>query len=204
MLQVLIELFWNIRDGYPIQSWLVWTNQRMCQPLSKIQPLVEYGIKTVRSGPWQVTTLERGRAYKMYHCIWLVKCWNCEKTSEQPVSHLCAFLCLGVQWEPFPSALFAPFTSCNSQSVFTDVVKDWLTMHFSVLPMLHEPSPLGGEASKRKVHNRSNHWMTWQQLATNLEKQLGNMFKWMWLGGLMPTPTTLNTDLLDLVHSMTL
>ncbi len=65
MLKVLIKLFWNIRYGYPIQSQLVWANQRMCQPLSKIQTLVEYGIKTVRSEPWQVVILERGRAYKM-------------------------------------------------------------------------------------------------------------------------------------------
>jgi hypothetical protein len=73
-LEVLINLFWNIREAYPIRLQLVWANQRMCQPLSKIQPLVEYLMKTVRSGPRQVTILERGRAYKMYHCIWLVKC----------------------------------------------------------------------------------------------------------------------------------
>jgi hypothetical protein len=123
------QLFWNIRDSYPIRSQLVWANQRVCQPLSKIQSLVEYGIKSVRSGPGQVTILERGRAYKMYHCIWLVKGWNCEKTCKQPVSHLCAFLCLGVQWEPFPSASFAPFASHNSQSAFTAIVKDHVTMH---------------------------------------------------------------------------
>jgi hypothetical protein len=44
-------------------NWFGQPNQRMCQPLSKIQPPVEYGIKAVRSWPWQVTILERGRAY---------------------------------------------------------------------------------------------------------------------------------------------
>jgi hypothetical protein len=34
----------------------------------------------VDNGMWQYLKWER--AYKMFHCISLVKCWNCEKTSK--------------------------------------------------------------------------------------------------------------------------
>jgi hypothetical protein len=49
---------------------------------------------------------------------------------------------VALQLEPFPSASFTPFSSHNSQSAFTDIVKDCLAMHLDVLLILCEPSPL--------------------------------------------------------------
>jgi hypothetical protein len=60
------------------------------------------------------------------------------------VSRLCAFLCLTKQPERFPSPSFAPFAGCNSLSVFTAIVEDWVPMRLAVLPLC-EMSPLSGE-----------------------------------------------------------
>jgi hypothetical protein len=51
------------------------------------------------------------------------------------VSHLCAFLCLTKQPEPFPSPSFAPFAGCNSQSAFTAIVDALVPMRLAVLPL---------------------------------------------------------------------
>jgi hypothetical protein len=111
-------------------------------------------------------------------------------------------LCFDVLWqEPFPSATFTPFSSCNSQSAFTDIVKDHsAAMHLDVLLILCEPSPLWGEASKRKVHNMANYWMTWQWLTTNLKSNLVIDLNEWGLGGLELAPTTLDTLSSGLVH----
>jgi hypothetical protein len=92
------------------------------------------------------------------------------------VSHLCAFLCLAVQWEPFPLASFAPFSSHNSQSAFTDIVKDHLVMHLDVLLIICKPSPLveGRQVKGSFTTWQIIVWMTWQWLTTNLKRQLGN------------------------------
>jgi hypothetical protein len=60
------------------------------------------------------------------------------------VSHLCAFLCLTKQPEPFPSPSFAPFAGCNSLSAFTAIVENQVPMRLAVLP-LRKMSPLSGE-----------------------------------------------------------